>query len=295
LATTIVEPLTVIDGDSSASAVSWRAIFAGAAAAIATTLILLELGVGLGLSAASPWRDVGATAATLGVAGGIWLVIVQWLSAAMGGYLAGRLRRKWAGLHGDEVFFRDTAHGFLSWCAATVIAVIVVAMAATAAVDTTAKAVGPAVAGATQGAAQGATQSAKGASVDDYFIDTLFRSSETANAPSGVATPAADQRGEVTRIFVRDLANAGNLTPEDRTYVARAIAARTGTSQAEAEKRVDDTVAKIKSAETQAREAADKARKAAAAAAIVTSLAMVIGAFIASVAGALGGKLRDEY
>lgn len=50
----------------------------------------------------------------------------------MGGYLAGRLRTKWTGVHNDEVYFRDTAHGFLSWSVALVVTAAFLASAATA-------------------------------------------------------------------------------------------------------------------------------------------------------------------
>jgi hypothetical protein len=139
---------------------------------------------------------------------------------------------------------------------------------------------------------------------DRYYVDMLYRPGPNATSGGTTSTPGANQvagqgnagndRATVLRIFARDLPK-GSLTPDDRTYVAQSIAARTGISQSEAEQRVDQTVTQIKSAEDQARQAADKARKAAAYGAIVTSLAMVIGAFIAAVSGALGGKLRDEY
>jgi hypothetical protein len=103
-----------------------------------------------------------------------------------------------------------------------------------------------------------------------------------------------EDRATVARIFARDLPS-GNLAPDDRTYVAQIVARRDGIPQAEAEQRVDQTVTQVKAAEDQARQAADKARKAAAFGAIITALAMLVGAFIAAVSGAYGGKLRDEY
>ena len=98
---------------------SWGAIVAGAAAAAALSLILLMLGVGLGLSAVSPWARDGVSATTFGVSTIVWLTLTQLLASAMGGYLAGRLRTKWAAAHSDEVYFRDTAHGFLAWAIAS--------------------------------------------------------------------------------------------------------------------------------------------------------------------------------
>jgi hypothetical protein len=113
------------------SGVSWAAIAAGAVAAAALTLVLVALGAGLGLSSISPWSDNGVSAATFEVGTGIYLVVVAVMSSAIGGYLAARLRTKWVGLHSNEVFFRDTAHGFLAWAFATLIS-------ATALVSTTA-------------------------------------------------------------------------------------------------------------------------------------------------------------
>jgi hypothetical protein len=162
-----------IPQSTSPAAVSWSAIMAGAVVAAAVTMILLLLGTGLGF----------ATSA-------IWLIVTQWLSAAVGGYLAGRLRTRWIGTHTHEVFFRDTAHGLVTWAAATVLVAAAVVAAA----------------------------------------------------------------------LVASLAAGGS-----REVVASAAAAP---------------------------ELADKA---AAQAAIYTALSMLVGAFIASVAAALGGRLRDEH
>jgi len=102
--------------ESAVSAVSWVAIIAGAFAIAAASLILLALGAGLGLASVSPWYNSGPSATTFGVWAAVWLIVVQWLSAALGGYLTGRLRTKWVGVHTNEVYFRDTAHGFLAHC-----------------------------------------------------------------------------------------------------------------------------------------------------------------------------------
>ena len=103
------------------SAVAWSAVFAGAAATAALSLILLILGVGLGLSAVSPWAQTGVGAVTFGISTIVWLTVTQIIASGMGGYLAGRLRTRWSGVHTDEVYFRDTAHGFLSWGVATLV------------------------------------------------------------------------------------------------------------------------------------------------------------------------------
>ena len=110
---------------SGSSEVAWSAIWAGAATAIAFSLILLMLGSGLGFAAISPWPGVGTSPTTFNIAAGIWLIVTQWLSSAVGGYMAGRMRHRWLSLHSDEVFFRDTAHGLVTWATASILVVAV--------------------------------------------------------------------------------------------------------------------------------------------------------------------------
>lgn len=171
--------------ESSVSAVSWPAIFAGASVAAAASVMLVALGSGLGFAAISPWSGVKVD--TFAISSGVWLIVVQWVAAGLGGYVTGRLRTKWAGTHTHEVFFRDTAHGLITWAVATVIVALATTLAALAA---------------------------------------------AAAGTHAVMATVADQ---------------------------------------------------------------DAARKAAAAASIFTALSLVVGAFIACVAGALGGRQRDEH
>lgn len=286
-----------VDVEAAGSAVSWAAVIGGALAALAATLVLLTLGTGLGLTAVSPWWNAGVTATTAGVLTATWLIVVQWFSSGLGGYLAGRLRTKWTGVHTDEVFFRDTAHGFLAWALATVIGAVFLASGAASVIGSGTRAVATVASGVAQGGVQGAAQRPQTAGTSGtstpsaYFVDTLFRSDSQTAAANG---NGGDVRGEATRILVTDLPN-GDLTTEDRSYLAQLVAQRTGLSQPDAEKRVDDVVAQVKTAELKARQAADAARKTAATVSIIGALSMVIGAFIASVAGALGGHRREEY
>jgi len=274
--------------EAHASGVSWGAILAGAFAAAALALILLLLGTGLGLSAASPWANQGASAKTLGVAAIVWLIVVHLSSAAMGGYLSGRLRTKWVDVHTDEVFFRDTAHGLVAWAVGIVIGAAFLTSAATAIVGGAASAGATAVGAAAGGGAAAAAQSKdSGANLNAYFVDGLFRSDRTREDDD------ASVREEVTRVFANGM-KQGELPAADRSYLAQVIAARTGLSQPDAEKRVADAVAQAKAAETKAREAADAARKAAAHLSLWTFLALLIGAFTASYAATVGGRQRDH-
>ncbi len=122
-----------------------------------------------------------------------------------------------------------------------------------------------------------------------YFLDTLFRKDQPdPNAPT------QDARAEAERILAKSIAN-GSLDPNDRAYLAKLVAARTGASQQDAEKRIDDTMRQMQDAENKAKAAADMARKASAKASFYLFFSMLIGAFIASAAGALGGRQRDQF
>jgi hypothetical protein len=273
--------------ESAVSAVSWPAIIAGAFSIAAVGLILLALGSGLGLSSVSPWPNSGPSATTFGVYAAIWLIVVQWASAAVGGYLTGRLRTKWVGVHTDEVYFRDTAHGFLAWAVAAVIMAAALSSAASSAVGTAVRGTGSVASAAAQGAGAAAAQSG-GIDPMGYVVDTLFRSDH----PDPDANPQ-EAHAEATRIILSGLRD-GDVPAADKTYLAQLVSARTGISQTDAEKRVDQVIAKAKDVETKARQTADTARKTAASIAYFTAFSMLIGAFIAAVAATIAGHRRDE-
>jgi len=253
-----------------ASGTSWGAILGGAFVIAAIGLMLLALGAGFSLSTVSPWPNAGVSATTFGVMTVIWLVVVQWVSSGFGGYLAGRLRTRWTGLHTDEVYFRDTAHGVLAWAVAAVISAAVLAAAASVLVGSAAT------------VASGAAQNNDATNPSPYIVDTLFRTDRT---DAGATGP--DPRPEAARILANGLRPGGEVSNTDKTYLARLVAARVGISQEEAQKRVDDAI-------TNARRAADTTRKAARNLSLATAFSMLIGAFIAGVAAKIGGHHRDD-
>jgi hypothetical protein len=294
--------------ESSNSGVSWSAIIGGAFVAASLTLILAILGVGLGLSSVSPWA-AGAAVSTIGAAAIVWLIATQAIASGLGGYLAGRLRVKWAAVHSDEVYFRDTAHGFLVWAVGVVITVAFLASAASSILGSVAKLGGTASAAATATEFGSLTAPASGASVatttlgqgsagqsiaassSAYLTDSLFRN-DRAGPDSGQSL-----RPEVERILAQAV-RKGSLPAADRTYVAQVVAARTGMTQADSELRVDAVYAQAKSvaadAELAARTAADEARQGAAKTSLWTFVALLVGAFCASLAATVGGRQRDR-
>ena len=273
---------------AASSAVSWRAIFAGALVAGSATLVLVLFGAGFGFAALSPWSHTGTSLTAFAMKTAIGLILVQWISAALGGYITGRLRTRWTGLHTHEVFFRDTAHGLVMWATATLIVTAAsfgMAMAAAGTVAHAATTLGTAaVAGA--------------ASIDQpvgegYDIDMLLRPTTSQVAAS---TPAGFDyaRAQVARILAQGFAT-GSVPETDRVYLASLVSSHTGATPAEAARRVDTLIAKTQQAELRAREAADATRKAGVEASLFTAFSMLIGAFIACVSAALGGRLRDLH
>jgi hypothetical protein len=289
VASDVAYSAAVREGASAApiSALSWSAIFAGAVVAAAVSLILFALASGLGLAAVSPWPGGGASLTTFSVITAIALIVVQWIASGVGGYIAGRLRTRWVGTHTHEVFFRDTAHGFITWALSTLIVTAIVATGVMSAASKLVSAAGRGVAAATS-----ANAGQEGVGVPStYNIDVLFRSPQPGATPPATITEA---RAEATRILIRSL-TAADVNVDDRAYLVRLVVANTGMPESDARTRVDDVIAAAKADEAKARQAADTARKASSAASIFTALSMVIGAFIGCVAAALGGQLRDQH
>jgi hypothetical protein len=292
MATTAVDTRSgrVLDSgasDGATSAVAWGAIIGGAFVIASIGLMLMALGSGFGLLSVSPWPNSGVSATTFGVMTAIWLIVVQWVSSGLGGYLTGRLRTRWTGLHTDESHFRDTAHGFLAWAVAAVITAAILASAVSALIGGVARGATTVAGNAVQGESQGAVQSGGSADATGYLVDSLFRRQQP-----DASGNSQEVRGEASRILLSGV-RSGDVPAADKTYLAQLVSARTGLSQEDAQKRVDEVIAKAKEAETKARQAADAARKAATYLSLFTAFSMLIGAFIAAVAAKIGGDHRD--
>ena len=264
--------------ESRFSGVSWGAIVAGGVASAAMAIILMTLGAGLGLISVSPWPNEGASAETVGIGVIVWSIVIEIAAFGLGGYLAGRLRTKWASLHGDEVYFRDTAHGFVTWALGTLVSIAIVTTAAGHVVRGSAEVGAAAVGGAGAAVAAAGPAMMDGAgpmagprrgNPMDYYVDLLFRPAGPTPAagegaattttpapattapmtmpPSGTAEDLNADRAQILHIAAASFKDGTfTLAPEDKTYIAQLVAQRTGLSQPEAEKRVDDTIAKAK-------------------------------------------------
>ena len=247
----------------------WTPAVAGAFVASAVSLILIAFGATLGLSivSSSPsWRDASAA---LAVASGLYLLLTAVLSFGVGGYVAGRLRERWhPGVHTDVVEFRDGTHGVLAWALAVVITGLV---AAASAASIASKSVEPAT----------SPSATTGEPLIAYELDRLFR---------GDRRPIEGEigyiRAEAGRILLRATGRQG-ITPDDRAYLARLVAARTGIAPADAERRVDDAIAG-------ATTAVHKARRTGVILGFSTAAALFLGAVAAWYTACVGGRLRDD-
>lgn len=315
------------------SAVSWCAIFAGAVASAALSLILLFLGTGFGFTLISPWSGEGISGTTFTVTSIVGITVISLLASAIGGYLAGRLRTRWVNTPADEVYFRDTAHGFLSWSVATLGTAALLSSVTGAIVSGGVKA-GAAiveesssmVSSAVSLSASDANNRAPGASSTPlpYLLDSLLRTDANATVATtpqfsadpenptaettlstSVTTRTASNRAsaqhsqvirELGRIYVNGI-TTGALPEEDVRYAGQLIAQHTNLDQSTAEKRVTDTFAKLQTtldeAEKTAKEAAEKAREVTAYGSLWLFISLLVGAFIASLMAVYGGRQRD--
>jgi len=276
-------PNTAVASDVSVNAgtakpyVDWGAISGGAFIAVSISSVFLAFGSALGLSLAS-FQSGSATSVTgLVIAAGLWLLWVQVSSFAGGGYLAGRMRRRIGDATPHEVEMRDGAHGLLVWAVGVSLGAVVAAWLA--------------MAGAS-GLATVAGQAASNPNAVEYYVDRLMRADPAAPvaAPDTSSTGASDrsqaQSQQIARVLTMSL-GATKLDDSDRSFLAREVTARTGLPQAEAEKRVDETVATLKAQ-------ADKARRYGILFAFLAAASLLISATAAWWAACTGGRHRDE-
>jgi len=261
--------------ESYQSGVMWGAIISGALTITVISLALFSLAAALGFASMSPWENTPSTGKAFAISGAIALIVIQWISAGLGGYLTGRLRSRYIGAHTHEVFFRDTVHGFLSWSLATILGAILLMSAAMH------------MHGSNEGGMRHIGMGSMRAehSPMAHYTDRLFR-------PALATTQSESALSEQDRMSADHILEAeainGNVPEEDKSYLAQLVSARTGLSNADAEQRVENVLAQEKAD-------VKDASKYAAASSLFLFFSMIIGAFIASAAGGLGGQHRDTH
>jgi hypothetical protein len=255
------------------SYVDWGSVIGGALVASALSFILFAFGSAAGVGSVSPYSASNPSVTTLSLIATAWFVIVMIGSFLVGGYFAGRFRRPYAEGVSDERETRDGAHGLLVWALGLVVGVALAFMVAGATARNVATAAGQ---------AGGVAASSISADQMNGYIDTMLRAGPQATGQQR----ADDPRAEIGRILSASMAR-GEVTAEDRTYIARLVAARAGIPEDEARRRVDAAI-------EQAKQAADKARKAAAILAFLIGAASLLAAGAAYWGATAGGQHRDE-
>jgi hypothetical protein len=276
-----------------ASFVEWGAVLAGAVLAAAISFVLLTFGAAIGLSATSPWPNSGVSAKLIATLAVLWAMMQQIGAFMVGGYVAGRMRSRWHEPTQHEVEFRDGLHGGLVWAVGIVIGAALAMATAGAAAKTGIDVAGKAAASVTALS----TTEPMDAVLDSMLRPTTVAQATSTSTPPAAATPAPtasrpraassdETRSEMARILASAVAS-GALSDQNRAYLAQVVAQRSGLSQQEAERRVNEAF-------TAAREAADKARKAAILTGFVAAASLIISFGAAWWAAIRGGQHRDN-
>jgi hypothetical protein len=264
------------------SYVDWPSIIAGVVLASAISLVLISFGSAVGLNFIDLGSGNGPNPIVLGIAAVLWFLAVQILSYMAGGYLTGRLRRRYFDANEHESDFRDGAHGLLVWAGSAILGTMIALNGIGAAANT----IGSAAATATTAASNVTEGAADAVDPNAYFVDAMFRT----NQP----TDAAAARDEAGRIFAQAALGDGTVPEADRTYLANVVAANAGVPPEEAQARVDQAITGINQARDQAADAARTARNAAIIGAFLLAASLLVSAIAAFWAAQKGGNHRDK-
>lgn len=265
--------------DAGRSYVDWPAILAGVVVASAISLILLTFGSAVGLSLTSAREGESASLFWISIIGGLWIVWVQITASLCGGYLTGRMRRRAGDATEAESDLRDGSNGLVMWGLATIAAAAIAWTGLTGAAH---------IAGQTAGAVTTAVSQA----ADALDPSTLLLDRTLRGQPDAPVVAEAD-REAIARILLAGAAGE-EIDAEDRDYLVGVVASRAGLSTEQATARVNQLFEQAQAIEAQAREAAERARRASIVAAFLTAAALVIGAAAAYYAATLGGNHRDR-
>ena len=252
--------------DQTLSRIQWGPVIGGSVIAAAVALVLhgfaMAIGVSVG-STAPTWRDASLALVMLS---GVYLLLVALLSYGAGAYLAGRMRPRLGTVSGTP--FIDGMHGLLVWGLATLLTGVLAS----------ALAIGASRLAAPSGSTAGPSASVGGENIIAFDLDRLFRGRQ-------MQGDVTQTRAEASRILLSASSHRGMLD-EDRSYLVRMVAANTGLSAPEAEKRVAEVSARAK-------ENITRARRSAAILAFMAAAAALAGAAAAWFAASAAGGHRE--
>ena len=264
-------PATAAVVDSGHSYVDWGAVIAGAVLAAAISFVLVTFGTAIGLSLTSAYRGNGASLPWLALAAALWLLWVEVSSFMAGAYIAGRMRHRAPEATQHEVDVRDGTHGLLVWATGTLVGAVITALIA----------LSGALSASTGPGSYGVATIAGDSNDSSLRLVTLslFR--------GATARDRDDAAREDVVAILANGATGGTVTDAERAYATRIVADETGLSTAEATTRFNAAL-------SEARDAAERARKIGILVAFITAAALAVSAAGSVFAARRGGHHRDK-
>jgi hypothetical protein len=257
---------------------SFGVVLTGAVVAVTVGIALNTLGLAVGSGLVDAVQRDTPSAGAMTVGAGIWLLVSNLVGLFVGGLVVGRLS-------GTACRMDASYQGLGVWALAFLFAFTVMGQVGSNIAGRTANAVGSAVSGVAQ--ATGAAASGAAGQVDPRAA--IERTRLALTGPSDVGRMTTEQRGAEIASLVTARATQGNLNDADRARLTRLVAAEAGIPEAEATQRIQAAEAEAtrlaREAEQKAREAADAAATATATSALWFFATMLLGA-IAAVLGA---------
>lgn len=274
------------------SRISWGAVFAGAAIALAVGLMLNVLGAAVGSFMVDATSRETPDASSFGIGAGLWLLVSNLIGLAVGGYAAARLSGTADGTDG-------TLHGVSVWAATIIVSAVLLGNLVAGVASTATTGASNMIGSLAQGT--GSIASALGGQVADRTSTGTIQSAAQSmidraqNALSSGGDPAtmnSDQRKAEIASLVGRRVSSGPLSEGDRGRLSALVAAEFGISPQDAQQRVQQveqqTQQALDTAEQTAREAADKAATAASIASFSVFVTMLLG-LLAAILGSRRG------
>ena len=276
--------------------ISWGAVFAGGVVAVTVGAMLNVLGLAIGATTLDPAQPGSSpSASTLGIAGGIWLLVANLIGLGTGGWVAARL----SGTSDDT---DGLLHGLSVWAIGFLISLVLLGNAVAGATGTAFRSASAVIGGTMQGAGQAVGQAAQAVAPDltqaarstdpQQLVERLQSGLQTGGDPQAM-TPD-QRRAEIAQILATRV-RQGEFRGEQRNRLSQLVAAESGIPPEQANERIGQVETQAREAaaraETQAREAAQAAAETAATSAYWLFAAMILGA-AAAVLGARIGTRR---
>jgi hypothetical protein len=269
--------------------ISWGAVLAGAVVGVAAGLSLNILGAAVGASVVDAVGQETPDARTLGIVGGIWLIVANLIGLAIGGYVAARLS-------GTADATDSILHGLSVWAVGVLIAAALTGNLLAGAASTVSQGVSAIAGGASEvvGEAAGAVAGPMAERVDPRQV--IERAQSALRTGGDPAAMTSEQRGAEIAQLLTQRVTRGELDGGQRQRLSALVAAEYGIAPEEAERRLQQVEAQatatLREAEQRAREAADAAATGAAVAAYWLFAALLFGAIAAVIGARLGARRR---